>query len=304
MSNNLVAIEPIRAAAYVAAVTEAGGQVVDLGPEVRALVWTDYSKPQALAELIGVNPQLEWVQLPFAGVDAFNDVLQLPLRFTSAKGAYREPVAEHALMLCMALGRKLPERVRANSWGQKFAVSLYDARVTIIGAGGITEELLKLLEPFRATVTVVRNSSESMPGATRTVRIDKIDDAISDAEFVILACALTPETMHLFDLDRFKKMQSSSYLVNIARGPHVVTADLIEALETGLIAGAAVDVTDPEPLPDGHPLWDAPNLIITPHTADTNVQVEHLFSIRLRENVSAYLGKGSWVGEVDPQLGY
>ena len=304
MSDNLIAIEPKQAPAYVAAVSEAGGQVVPMSSSVRALVWTDYSQPQALAETIEANPQLEWVQLPFAGVDAFNQVLQLPIRFTSAKGAYREPVAEHALMLCMALGRKLPDRVRAKTWGEKFAVSLYDASVTIVGAGGITQELLKLLEPFRSRVTVVRNSAEPMIGAHETVQLERLDQALASAEFVILACALTPETMHLFDLERFKQMRPEAYLVNIARGPHVVTTDLLTALETGLIAGAGIDVTDPEPLPDDHPLWNAPNLIITPHTADTNVQVERLFSDRLRLNVAAFLGKGEWVGQVDPVLGY
>ncbi|MFM5904587.1 MAG: D-isomer specific 2-hydroxyacid dehydrogenase family protein [Micrococcales bacterium] len=304
MKNNLIALEPNQSAAYVEAVTQAGGQVVPMSPEVRALVWTDYSKPQALAQTIQENPQLEWVQLPFAGVDAFNNVLQLPIRFTSAKGAYREPVAEHALMLCMALGRKLPERVRAQSWGQKFAVSLYDANVTIIGAGGITEELLRLLAPFRSRVTVVRNSADPMPGAHETMQLEKLDSALSTAHFVILACALTPATLHLMNLDRLKKMRPEAYLINVARGPHVVSSDLIEALENGIIAGAGIDVTDPEPLPDGHPLWQAPNLIITPHTADTNVQVERLFSERLRVNVAAFLGGGQWLGIVDPKLGY
>jgi phosphoglycerate dehydrogenase-like enzyme len=99
-------------------------------------------------------------------------------------------------------------------------------------------------------------------------------------------------------------MNPEAYLVNIARGPVVVTDDLLSALRSGVIAGAAIDVTDPEPLPDGHPAWDEPNLLITPHTADTKTMVKRLFSIRLRENVTAYLGEGSWVGEVNPELGY
>ena len=304
MSNNLIAIEPVQLASQVAAIEAAGGKVVALSPEVRALVWTDYWNPDGLVAALDSNPQLEWVQLPFAGVDAFSQILKRPLRFTSAKGAYREPVAEHALMLCMALGRKLPERVRATSWGQKFAVSLYDANVVIVGAGGITQELLNQLAPFRSRVTVVRNSSQPMPGAHDTVQLKDLDAVLPQAQFVILACALTHDTMHLFNLERFKKMNPDAYLVNVARGPHIVTADLQTALEDGLLAGAAIDVTDPEPLPDGHPLWTTPNLIITPHTADTNVQVEHLFVIRLAENVAAYLGNGPWVGQVDPDLGY
>ena len=207
-------------------------------------------------------------------------------------------------MLCMALGRKLGERVRAKSWAGSFAVSLYDANVLIVGAGGITQELIKLLMPFRSNVTVVRNQTSPVPGASRTAGLSELNALLPEADFVILACALTPATRGLFDAAAFTAMKPEAYLVNIARGPVVVTDDLLAALKAGKIAGAGIDVTDPEPLPDGHPAWDEPNLIITPHTADTKVMVKRLFSIRLRENVSAYLGSGEWVGVVDPDLGY
>jgi phosphoglycerate dehydrogenase-like enzyme len=304
MPNNLVAIEPKQFADYVAAVESAGAKVVPMSPDVEALVWTDYARPDLLEKLMDENPQLKWVQLPFAGVDAFESVLKRNVVFTSAKGSYREPVAEHALMLCMALGRKLADRVRATGWTKKFAVSLYDSKVVIVGGGGIAEELIKLLEPFRADITVIRNRAEHLQGANRTLGLAELDEVLPSAEFVILACALTDATKHLFNLDRFKVMNSAGYLVNIARGPVIETEALITALNTGLIAGAATDVTDPEPLPVGHPLWQASNVIITPHTADTNAQVIRLFSIRLVENTSAYLTDKKWVGLVSPELGY
>ncbi|MDE2591235.1 MAG: hypothetical protein KGL41_00040 [Actinomycetales bacterium] len=310
IDRHLVAIEPKQFAPYVEAVEAAGGRVVPLSADVGALIWTDYARPDALADLLDENPQLEWVQLPFAGVDAFAKVLKHPPllanggRFTSAKGSYREPVAEHALMLCMALGRAIPERVRAKSWGKKFAVSLYDAEVLVVGGGGITEELLKLLNPFRARVTVVRKHVSTMDGAAAVIPFAELDAALPGADFVVLAAALTPETKGLFDAQRLARMKPSAYLVNIARGPMVVTADLIHALDAGVIAGAALDVTDPEPLPDGHPLWNARNIIITPHTADTNEMVLRMFSVRVGENVRAYRGEGQWVGLVDPELGY
>ena len=99
-------------------------------------------------------------------------------------------------------------------------------------------------------------------------------------------------------------MKPTAFLVNVARGKHVVTADLTSALAAGVIAGAAVDVTDPEPLPDGHPLWIEPRIIITPHTADTPEQVTRLFAERIRLNTQAFLGKGGWVGVVDVEAGY
>ena len=299
-----IAMEPKTFPEYLEAVAEAGGEVVALSRDVRGLIWLDYSQPEALAKLLDENPQIEWVQLPFAGVDAFAEIIQRPIRFTSAKGSYREPVAEHALALSLSLMRIIPERVRAQTWGRQFADSLYDSNVLILGGGGITEELLKLLAPFRASVTVVRKRPVSMLGATKVVSFAELDEELPNSDLVILATALTPETHHVIDSVKFNLMKPTSYLVNIARGPVVHTDDLVEALNGGKIAGAAVDVTEPEPLPDGHPLWSAKNIIITPHSADTRKQVLRLFSERIRANVRAFATDSGWVGEVDPVLGY
>lgn len=304
IDRSLVTIAPKSFPAYEQAVLESGSTLSPIDENVGALIWTDYSDPEGLEQTLIENPQLEFVQLPFAGVDAFQNVLHYPVRFACAKGSYREPVAEHALMLAMSLGRVIPERVRASSWGRKFAASLYDANILIVGAGGITEELLKLLEPFRCDITVVRNKTQDLSGATRTVQLAQLDEYLPRADWVFLACSLTEGTRNLFDLARFEKMKPTAYFVNVARGAVVNTLDLVAALNDEVIAGAGVDVTDPEPLPDGHPLWSAKNVIITPHTADTNAQVIRLFSVRIKENLAAYRGLGDWVGLVDPELGY
>ena len=305
--NNFVSLEPKQFPAYLEAIESAGAKVVPLGPEVRAMVWTDYANPQGLRDALQANPQLQWVQLPFAGVDAFNDIIQLTPVFTSAKRSYSEPVAEHALMLCIALGRILPERIRATSWGKKHADSLFDAEVLIIGGGGIAEQLVELLIPFRANVTVVRKrpSESFISGFTgKVVGFEQLDEELTKAQFVVLACALTDETRFLFNRERFAMMRSDSYLVNIARGEVVDQDALLEALSSGQIAGAATDVTYPEPLPEGHAMWSEPNLIITPHTADTLPQVTRLFSERLRVNVNAWLAGDPLTGVVDKELGY
>lgn len=305
--NNLVSLEPKQFPAYLEAIESVGAKVVPMGPEVRALVWTDYANPQGLADMLEANPQLQWVQLPFAGVDAFSHIIQRKPTFTSAKRSYSEPVAEHALMLCMALGRILPERIRAKSWGKKHADSLFDAEVLIIGGGGIAEQLVELLLPFRSKVTVVRKRPESafLPGFTgHIVGFEHLDAELAKAQFVVLACALTDETRFLFNTARFALMRNDSYLVNIARGEVVDQEALLSALSSGQIAGAATDVTYPEPLPENHPMWQEPKLIITPHTADTLPQVTRLFSERLRVNVSAWLGGKELTGVVDKELGY
>lgn len=305
MANKLVAIEPKVFPEYEYALKQAGASLAPIGPEVRALIWTDYSSPEALGKLIDANPQLEWVQLPFAGVDAFAGLLNKGVFFTSAKGAYKEPVAEHALMLALALGRRLPIRIKASSWGKKQAFSFYDSKVLLIGAGGISEELVKLLTPFRAEITVVRNNPElALAGAKTVAGLDKLDSLLPVTDLVIVTCALTDLTRGLINYERLRLFKPSAYLVNVARGPIVVSDDLLRALDEALLAGAGLDVTDPEPLPDGHEFFGRDDLILTPHTADTEEIVTRLFAVRIEQNVKAFLGNGQWLGEVNPALGY
>lgn len=299
-----VAILPFSNPAFESAVQLAGAAVTELTSDVEALVWTDYHQPELLEETLRSNPQIRWLQLPFAGVDAFVSVLgRENLIITCAKGAYRQPVAEHALALCLALGRALPKRVRATSWGEKFAVSLYESEVLIVGGGGIADELVSLLKPFGCPVTVVRKHSQR-PLGSKTLSLADLDSALATADFVVVAASLTEQTRALFDLQRLSKMKPTAFFVNIARGAHVVTEDLVTALDRGLIAGAALDVTDPEPLPDGHKLWSQANCIITPHTADTPAQVTRMLADRIHENTLAFLGKGEYAGIVSQELGY
>ena len=305
MASNLVAIEPKSDLAYEQAVVAGGGKVAAISDQIKALIWTDYSAPEKLGKVLEQNPQIEWVQLPFAGVDAFAEILSAPVRFTSAKGSYKEPVAEHALALSLALARKIPVRVKATSWGKREAVSFYDSKILIVGAGGITEELIGLLKPFRASILVCRNQADvPVSGSSAVFGLEQLSEKISRADLVVIASALTDKTRGLFDTELLSKMKPTAFLVNVARGPIIKTADLLAALDQGLIAGAAVDVTDPEPLPDGHPMFGRDDLIVTPHTADTTEIVMRHFALRVEQNVKAFLGQGPWIGQVDPERGY
>jgi phosphoglycerate dehydrogenase-like enzyme len=246
------------------------------------------------------------VQLPQAGVETVVEagVIDRHRQWTSAKGAYAEPVAEHALALLLAGLRRLPERARARSWGEEAGTSLFDQPVTIIGAGGIATVLLHLLEPFRAQVTVVRRRPEPVAGAVRTVGDDRLHEALGSAAAVILVLALTPGTRKLIGRAELAAMEQDAWLVNVARGKAVDTEALVEALQSGQIGGAALDVTDPEPLPDGHPLWDLPNCLITPHTADTEEMTQPLLAGRITDNIQRLAAGQELVGRVDPDLGY
>jgi phosphoglycerate dehydrogenase-like enzyme len=305
-----VAVLPAAADLHVDAVTGAGGTVAPLGADTRAIIWLDARDPVGLEDALASAREVTWVQLPFAGVDAFVHLIARygdRVLFTSAKGAYAEPVAEHALALTLATLRVLPRRARASSWAtQPEGVSLYGKNVVVVGAGGIALEYLRLLAPFEVDVTVVRRAPEQVPGANRTVTTDKLDEVLPDADVVMIAAAMTSGTSKLFGARQFTIMKPSARLVNIARGGLVDTDALVDALASGQIAGAGVDVTDPEPLPDGHALWSAPGAIITPHQADTPEMVAPLLAERVRVNTTAFLaekGRG-FIGIVDPAAGY
>ena len=182
--------------------------------------------------------------------------------------------------------------------------SLFDQRVTVVGGGGIAAELLRLLGPFRVDVTIVRQRPEPLAGASRTVGDDRLLEALAGARAVVLALALTPHTRNLIGPAALAAMDQDAWLVNVARGGLVDTAALLHALRSGQIGGAALDVTDPEPLPAGHPLWDLPNCLITPHTADTEEMTRPLLANRIAENVRRLTTGQELVGRVDPDLGY
>jgi len=287
------------------AVTAGGGAVVPLSDSPDALVWLDETVA-GLAEELAKAPSVRWVQLPLAGVEDFvaSGLIDRQRLWTCAKGAYGKTVAEHALALMLAGLRHLRTRIGARSWGAPAGTTLYGQRIAILGGGGITAALLELLAPFRVEATVVRRRLEPVANASHTVSISELNEVLPGSVAVVLALALTPETTGIIGAAELALMDRSAWLINVARGRHVDTEALVAALEEESIGGAALDVTEPEPLPDGHRLWDLPNCIITPHTADTvEMSVPDLVE-RIRTNVSRFATGQTLVGLVDPETGY
>jgi phosphoglycerate dehydrogenase-like enzyme len=299
-----VTVAPSPAPFAVEAVEAGGGEVVSSTDNPEALVWLDSHDVEGLAAALASAPAVRWVQLPSAGVESMTEVIDKTRIWTCAKGAYARPVAEHALTLTLAGLRLLPTRIAARSWGAQGGTSLFGERVTILGGGGITRSLLGLLAPFEVEATVVNRSGNPVPGAARTVPVSELDSTLSDALVVVLALSLTPETRGIIGADQLGLMGQTTWLVNVARGGHVDTNALVDALRDGTIAGAALDVTEPEPLPDGHALWDLSNCIITPHTADTIEMVLPLLAERISTNVARFAAGEALVGLVDSEAGY
>jgi phosphoglycerate dehydrogenase-like enzyme len=287
------------------AVVAGGGRVGDVaGAEV--LVWTDPGEAEALDAALVAHPGIRWVQLPWAGIERQVDVVrEHPDRiWTCGKGVYALPVAELALALLLAGLRGLGTYARATTWEGASGQNLVGASVVIVGGGGITASLLRLLGPFGCDVTVVRRRAEPLEGASRMLTLEDLDDALAGADAAVLALALTQHTVGLIDRRRLDLLGKRSWLVNVARGRHVVTDDLVAALRAGTVGGAGLDVTDPEPLPDGHPLWTFPNVLITPHAGSTPAMAVPLLADRVTENLRRWGAGDPLLGLIDLAAGY
>jgi phosphoglycerate dehydrogenase-like enzyme len=299
-----VALVPEEAPRWAAEAITAGGGVLAPPEDAEALVWFSPGEPDALWPVLEGAHRVRWVHLPWAGVEPYIERMTDRHVWTCGKGVYAEPVAEHALALVLAGLRRLPERVAAEQWGRRGGISLFDRPVTVVGGGGITASLVSLLAPLRCAITVVRRRDEPFPGAARTLTVDRLHEALPGAAAVFLTLALTPETTGIIGAAELALMDADAWLVNVARGAHVVTDDLVEALRAGEIGGAGLDVTDPEPLPDGHPLWGLPNAVITPHTANTLSMARPAIVERITANVRRWAVGEPLVGLVDLEAGY
>ena len=293
---------------WAAAAAIAGGARIVALAQAQALLWMREGEPGELREVLATAPQLRWVHLRWAGVERFAGVLDRDRVWTAGKGVFADAVAEHALALGLAGLRGITARAGARDWGPPAArtqsTSLLDGRVTVIGAGAIAGALARMLAPLRARLTVVRRRELPFPGAERTLPAQRLDEALPGADLVVVAAALTPATSGMLGRAQLARMERHAWLVNVARGACVVTDDLVAVLREGRIGGAALDVTDPEPLPAGHPLWTLERCVITPHSASPTELTEGAQRERITENVRRFAAGRELLGVVDLDAGY
>ena len=218
--------------------------------------------------------RLRWIQLTTAGYDGFTfHGVPEAITVTNAGHSHAPMVAEHAIMLLMALIRRLhlyaePQSRQVFDRGVALPLAtLEDSTVAILGYGGIGRETARRAKAFGARVVAVAQTGREDDFADAVVPSHTLHEVLATADSLVVTAALNEETKGMIDAHAFAAMKPGGVLVNIARGGIVDTAALVDVLESGRLAGAGLDVTDPEPPPPDHPLWSCPNLIVTPNVA-------------------------------------
>jgi D-2-hydroxyacid dehydrogenase (NADP+) len=244
------------------------------------------------AALVAAMPKLRWIQALTTGVDPLH-ALHLPagVTVTSARGIHGPQMAELALLYMLALSRELP-RMLTNQrhatwqrWGQRL---LLGRTAVIVGVGSIGEALAARCKAFGLRVVGITGRRQA-DGFDELHAREHLHDVVARADFLVLLTPYTPETHHMIDAAVLSAMPKSSYLINIARGKVVDEGALIEALRSGRIAGAALDVFETEPLPKTSPLWTFDNVIVTPHVGGLSDIYAGQIMPLLMHNLHAYL---------------
>ena len=222
---------------------------------------------------ISSMPLLQWIQLPSAGADGYVNraTLKETVVVTTASGVFGVPGAEHALALMLALTRQLPLHMRQQSeriWRRNpYCLEVQDSVVTVIGMGDIGTEVARKAKGLGAYVVVVkRNPTDRPPFVDELCATADLDSALEKADFIVSALPLTAETQGIISAERIKRMKKGTVFINVGRGPTIDEQALIEALQSGHLEAAGLDVTEIEPLPASSPLWSMPNVLITSHS--------------------------------------
>lgn len=296
---------PHRESSLARGIEQGGGVLVPLA-DADAVVWAQGPDtfPRDLPDAV------RWVQLPSAGVEPWISAGLIDDRriWTCAAGAYARNVAEHGLLLLLAGVRALTEQARATSWRKaEFdprVGTLQGSTVAILGCGGIGRAMIPMLTALGAKVLAVTRSGVAVPGAAETLAADRTPEIWSRADHFVVAAPATAETAQLVDAVALAGMKSTAWIVNVARGSLIDTDALVRALKDGSIGGAALDVTDPEPLPDDHPLWTMPNALITPHVANPAAGLTALLAGHVSANVERFAAGQPLLAAIDIERGY
>ena len=296
----------------------AGIEIVSVGSTaeaIAAIADADAMIGYCSEDVVSAGKQLVWVQVGSAGVERCLTTAALAdgsVVLTNMQKMSSPIIGEHAVALMMSLARGVPQQSKAMSsgeWNRRYGdelgmISLDGKTVLVVGLGGIGRAVAKRAYGLGMRVIATRNSSREGPDYVDYVGLsDELLELAAQADVIVNALPLTPETRGLFDKAFFDAAKRGHLFVNIARGGSVVTDDLVAALNDGRVGGAGLDVTDPEPLPADHPLWQMDNVIITPHIAWYGSTGERERALAA-ENLRRFIAGDALLNVVDPSRGY
>jgi phosphoglycerate dehydrogenase-like enzyme len=280
--------------------------------------------------LLKAARRLAWVQSPTASLEhyLFDELVSHPCVLSNMRGLFSDVIADHVLGFVICFARHFHTYIRNQVRGVWEAVGgeagradfvsgpgvagsidlshrhLADCTLGVVGAGAIGSEVARRSRAFGMTVLAVDPQSRSIPGVCEVWPTGRLNDLLPQSDFVVIAAPHTPETEKMFRRPQFEAMRRGAYLINVGRGAIVDLADMTEALQTGVIAGAGLDVFETEPLPASHPLWAMPNVIITPHVAGTSPRIAERHTEVLLENIRRFVAGLPPATQVDKRRWY
>mgnify|MGYP003624161687 FL=1 len=271
--------------------------------------WFDMYDKAKMAEIISAATSLKWLNSIYAGVEHF-PLEQLKAQgtiLTNGAGLNSAPIAEFAVMMMLSAAKRsdlIVDNQRQHNWlsTPPGTTEIDDSKALIIGYGGIGQQIAKKLSGFDVEVTAVRRTPTGEPNV---IGLDDWRDRLGEFDWVFVSAPATSDTRHLLGAEEFAAMKDSAWLINVARGTLVDQDALLTALNDKTIGGAALDVTDPEPLPADHPLWDAPNCLITMHLSGTaQSRMFQRAATRFVENLKRYRKGDEMIAVADFDRGY
>ncbi|MEQ8735740.1 MAG: D-2-hydroxyacid dehydrogenase [Rhodospirillaceae bacterium] len=266
--------------------------------------------------IVDAGPNIKWLHMPFAGVSQCVSIPQVAAGgylITNMQRLSAPQIAEHVIAMMMYFARGLDHYAAAQrdrKWDRAAAPNdelwaINTKTMLIAGLGGIGTQTAELAAGLGMRVIATRNSSRNGPDFVDYVGLsDELPELLGQADVVVNALPLTPDTENLFDAALLARMKPTALFFNVGRGGSVVSADLVAALKNGTLAGAGLDVQDQEPMPADHVLWEAPNLLITPHISGFNDAGRDMFWVILRENLRRYVAGEKMLSVVDVERGY
>jgi phosphoglycerate dehydrogenase-like enzyme len=261
--------------------------------------------------------KLRWIHSPAAAVHQlmYPELLQSSVVLTNSTGIHGPVVAEHAIAVLLAMAKRLPQAMQyqaRHEWSQNQLWhsrprprEVADATVAVIGMGGIGREFTARAKAFGMKVLAVREIPGKGPdGADAVYSSSQIDEVLPQSDYVLLCTPVTPATTGIMNAERLSRMKSDAYLINVARGPLIDEAALVDALRERRIAGAALDVFMEEPLPPDSPFWPLDNVLITPHTAAVTDRLWERHYVHIADNLRRFLAGQTVLNQVDKKRGY